>query len=188
MDDLRTLLENYSHCDIETKFASISDDIWELGSIEEIKKKVSPETFTFHIAVNMIGNWKGDGWHFLFCEGRELLPYIPDTLNSLGLIEIKNAFERTLSIFPDFAKDCDEKTYTDVSNFLINPRFKVSDERLNAISKEERKAKSEAFHKGVEELDDLSTKLWSFDAEADGWKDVLIYLHSLMPDCSSCTP
>lgn len=104
MDDLRTLLENYSHCDIETKFASISDDIWELGSIEEIKKKVSPETFTFHIAVNMIGNWKGVGWHFLFCEGRELLPYIPDTLNSLRLIEIKNAFERTLSIFPDLQK------------------------------------------------------------------------------------
>ncbi len=68
MDDLRTLCEKYSDLDVEYKFASISDDLWKLGSIDKIKDEVSPETFTFHVAVNMIGNWKGDGWDFIFYE------------------------------------------------------------------------------------------------------------------------
>ena len=129
MDDLRALWAKYSDLDVESKFASISDDIWKLGSIEKIKDEVSAEVFTFHVAVNMIGNWKGDGWDFIFYEGRALLPYIPDTLSRLELGEIKDAFEQTLSVFPDFASDCDERGYTDVANFLINPRFKVADER-----------------------------------------------------------
>lgn len=61
MKDLKILLDNYSDLDNELKFARISDDIWQLGSLEEIKKEVSPETFTFHMAVNIIGNWKCDG-------------------------------------------------------------------------------------------------------------------------------
>ena len=176
MDDLRTLCEKYRDLDVESKFASISDDIWKLGSIEKIKDEVSADVFTFHVAVNMIGNWKGDGWDFIFYEGRALLPYIPDTLSRLELGEIKDAFEQTLSVFPDFASDCDERGYTDVANFLINPRFKVADERLNAISKEERRALSAAYHKGVQRLDDLSEKLWGYGAEGDGWKNVLLNL------------
>ena len=176
MDDLRTLWEKYSDLDVESKFASISDDIWKLGPIEKIKDEVSADVFTFHVAVNMIGNWQGDGWDFIFYEGRALLPYIPDTLSKLGLVEIKDAFEETLSVFPDFASDCDEEVYTDVMNFLINPRFKVADERLNAISKEERTALSGAYHKGVQRLDDLSEKLWGYRAEEDGWKNVLLNL------------
>ena len=185
MDDLRTLCEKYSDLDVEYKFASISDDLWKLGSIDKIKDEVSPETFTFHVAVNMIGNWKGDGWDFIFYEGRALLPYIPDTLSKLGLVEIKDAFEQTLSVFPDFAKECDEGVYTDVMNFLINPRFKVADERLNAIPKEERAALSEAYHKGVQRLDDLSEKLWGYRAEKGGWKNVLDYLNSFVLGGSS---
>jgi len=162
MDDLRTLCEKYGDLDVEYKFASISDDLWKLGSIDKIKDEVSPETFTFHVAVNMIGNWKGDGWDFIFYEGRALLPYIPDTLSKLGLVEIKDAFEQTLSVFPDFA-----------------------DERLNAISKEERTALSKAYHKGVQRLDDLSEKLWGYRAEEDGWKNVLDYLNSFVLGGSS---
>ena len=124
----------------------------------------------------MIGNWKGDGWDFIFYEGRALLPYIPDTLSRLELGEIKDAFEQTLSVFPGFASDCNEEVYTDVMNFLINPRFKVADERLNAISKEEQTALSKAYHKGVQRLDDLSEKLWGYRAEEDGWKNVLLNL------------
>ena len=66
MDDLRTLWEKYSDLDVVSKLASISGDIWKLGSIEKIKEEVSAEVFTFHVAVNMIGNWKGDGWDFIF--------------------------------------------------------------------------------------------------------------------------
>ena len=80
MDDLRTLCEKYTDLDVEYKFASISEDLWKLGSIEKIKDEVSPETFTFHVAVNMIGNWKGDGWDYIFYEGRALLPYIPTSV------------------------------------------------------------------------------------------------------------
>ena len=185
MDDLRALWAKYSDLDVESKFASISDDIWKLGSIEKIKDEVSAEVFTFHVAVNMIGNWKGDGWDFIFYEGRALLPYIPDTLSRLELGEIKDAFEQTLAVFPDFASDCDEEVYTDVANFLINPQFKVADERLNAISKEERRALSEAYHKGVQRLDDLSEKLWGYGAEGDGWKNVLDYLNSFVLGGSS---
>ena len=185
MDDLRTLCEKYSDLDVEYKFASISDDLWKLGSIDKIKDEVSPETFTFHVVVNMIGNWKGDGWDFIFYEGRALLPYIPDTLSRLELGEIKEAFEETLSVFPDFASDCNEEVYTDVMNFLINPRFKVADERLNAISKEEQTALSKAYHKGVQRLDDLSEKLWGYRAEEDGWKNVLDYLNSFVLGGSS---
>ena len=70
-------------------------------------------------------------------------------------------------------------------NFLINPRFKVADERLNAISKEERRSLSEAYHKGVQRLDDLSEKLWGYGAEEDGWKNVLDYLNSFVLGGSS---
>jgi hypothetical protein len=106
-------------------------------------------------------------------------------LSRLELGEIKDAFEQTLAVFPDFASDCDEEVYTDVANFLINPRFKVADERLNAISKEERRALSEAYHKGVQRLDDLSEKLWGYGAEGDGWKNVLDYLNSFVLGGSS---
>ena len=41
MNDLKILLENYNDLDNESKFASISDDIWQLVSFEEIKKEVS---------------------------------------------------------------------------------------------------------------------------------------------------
>ena len=97
----------------------------------------------------------------------------------LGLklgVKIKDAFEQTLSVFPGFASDCNEEVYTDVMNFLINPRFKVADERLNAISKEERTALSKAYHKGVQRLDNLSEKLWGYRAEEAGWKNVLLNL------------
>ena len=100
-------------------------------------------------------------------------------------VKIKDAFEQTLSVFPDFASDCNEEVYTDVMNFLINPRFKVADERLNAISKEERTALSRAYHKGVQRLDDLSEKLWGYRAAEDGWKNVLDYLNSFVLGGSS---
>ena len=81
---------------------------------------------------------------------------------------MKQMFDKTLSVFPDFAQGCDDKTYIDVVNFLLNPRFKVSDERLNAIPKAERVALCNAFGECVEQLDNLSMPLWAFNAEAGG--------------------
>lgn len=96
MKDLKTLLGNYDGLENDLKFASISDEIWRLGSLEEIKNEVSHEAFTFHIAVNMKGNWKCDGWSYIFAEGHSLLPYISGTLNKLGLVELENQFDDTV--------------------------------------------------------------------------------------------
>lgn len=96
MNDLKLLLEKYAALEDRLKLARISDDIWQLGSLEEIKKEVSHETFIFHIAVNMIGNWQGDGWNYIFAEGHTLLPYISETFNELELLELKSQFDNTI--------------------------------------------------------------------------------------------
>ena len=45
---------------------TVSDEIWKLGTLEEIKEKLSPELFTVHIGMNVIGNHQGDGWWSIF--------------------------------------------------------------------------------------------------------------------------
>lgn len=185
--DLKILLDNYSDLDNESKFASISDDIWQLGSLEEIKKEVSPEAFTFHIAVNMIGNWKCDGWHFIFVECNSLLPYISEVLNKLGLLEVKNQFDGIIFWlkeyfsnggieFLNFEQAFDEKMHYDVMNFLMNPRFQVESEKLNNISMDDRKLVSKKYKAEIEKLDDISQKLWGYGTEEDGWKNILDYI------------
>lgn len=190
MNDLKILLENYNDLDNELKFASISDDIWQLGSIEEIKKEISYEAFTFHIIVNMIGNWKSDGWHYIFAERYSILPYLSGALNELGLIELKNQFDNTFFWlkeyfantgveFLNFEKELDEKAHYDVINFLSNPRFKVENEKLNYISMNDRKIVSKKFKTEIGKLDDISKKLWGYMTEKDGWKNVLDYIRKI---------
>lgn len=190
MIDLKILLENYSDFDNESKFASISDDIWQLGSLEEIKKEVSSEAFIFHIAVNLIGNWKCDGWDFIFVECYSILPYVSETLDELGLIELKNQFNNTVFWLKEyfanaginylnFEKELDEKIRYDVMNFLANPRFKVEDEKLNYISMDNRKLVSKKYKAEIEKLDNISQKLWGYDSEEDGWKHVLDYIRKI---------
>lgn len=185
--DLKILLDNYSDLDNESKFASISDDIWQLGSLEEIKKEVSPEAFTFHIAVNMIGNWKCDGWHFIFVECNSLLPYISEVLDKLGLLEVKNQFDGIIFglkeyfanggvKFLDFEQTFGEEMHYDVMNFLMNPRFQVKSEELNNISMDDRKLVSKKYKAEIEKLDDISQKLWGYGTEEDGWKNILDYI------------
>lgn len=190
MIDLKILLENYSDFDNESKFASISDDIWQLGSLEEIKKEISSEAFIFHIAVNLIGNWKCDGWDFIFVECYSILPYVSGTLDELGLIELKNQFNNTVFWLKEyfanaginylnFEKELDEKIRYDVINFLANPRFKVEDEKLNYISMDNRKLVSKKYKAEIEKLDNISQKLWGYDSEEDGWQHVLDYIRKI---------
>lgn len=184
MNDLTPLLAKYDDLDYESKYASISDDIWRLGSLEEIKKEVGYETFTFHIIVNLIGGWKSDGWNYIFAEGYEILPHVTGTLNELGLIELKNQFDNTIAWlneyfgnvgveFLNFEKETNEKTHYDVINVLSNPRFKDEDEKLNSISLEDRKIVSKKYKTEIGKLEDISEKLWGYGTEEDGWKDVL---------------
>lgn len=70
----------------------------------------------------------------------ELVPFIPNTLEVLKLHKLKAAFEHIISLFPSFTVFSNkDETYYDIINFLQNVRFKVADERLNAISPDDRK-------------------------------------------------
>ena len=187
MNHLTTLLKNYNDLDNESKFAKISDDIWKIGSLGEIKKEVGDETFTFHIIVNLIGGWKSDGWDYVFAEGCAILPYVAGALNELGLTELKNQFDNTAVWlneyfgnvgveFLNFDKVMDEKTHYDVINVMSNPRFKVEDEKLNCISMDDRKIVSRKYKTEIGKLEDISEKLWGYGAEEDGWKNVLDFI------------
>lgn len=190
MKDLKILLDNYDDLDNESKFASISDDIWQLGSLEEIKKEVSHEAFIFHISVNLIGNWKCDGWQFIFAEYNSLLPYVAAALDELGLSELKTQFDNTVlwlreyfsdrgMKFLNFEQASDEKAHCDAINFLTNYKFKVNDENLNYISMDDRKLASQKYKAEIEKLDALSSQLWGYGAAEDGWKDVSAYIKKL---------
>lgn len=154
----------------------MSDQIWELGSLEEIKEKVTPDLFTIHIAINMIGNWQCDGWYGIIRNNFELIPYIPLTLDKLGLSKIKEALENVTSLFPKFTVFNDSKLYYDVIRFLSNVRDKVNDERLNQYSKAERMQISNEYHRKMEILDNLTEPLWGYNKNEECWKIVLDYI------------
>lgn len=57
-------LLNGVKCLDENTLAELSDKLWELGTLDDIKEKVTPELFTLHICMNMVGNWQCDGWWY----------------------------------------------------------------------------------------------------------------------------
>ena len=46
----------------ENAIVTLSDKVWEIGELSEIKNQVSDAVFAFHIVANVIGIYKGDGW------------------------------------------------------------------------------------------------------------------------------
>ena len=76
---IQDMFQNQSKID-EGVLVEVSDQLWKLGSLQEIKEKVSEDLFVVHVGINMIGNWKNDGWWCLICEQAYLVPYIPDVL------------------------------------------------------------------------------------------------------------
>lgn len=136
---IKELIADFPNID-ETKLTEISDKLWELGSLEEIKEKTTPELFHLHVGMNLVGNWKAGGWWYVLCEQADLVPYLPEALDELNLAELKTAFENVIALFPDFTVfHSNDSTYCDIVNFLQNAHFKVRDERLKSISKEKRK-------------------------------------------------
>ena len=163
-------------CVEEGTLAELSDKLWEMGTLEEIRGKVSPELFTLHIGMNMIGNWKGGGWWGVISEQAELVPFIPDTLEAFGLPVLKAAFENVISCFPEDTVFSNDGSYCDTINFLQNVRFKVSEERLKVISPEKRKEMVKSVHRYLEELEQLTEPLWGYAGENGGWKTVLDFI------------
>ena len=52
-------LLNGVKCLDENTLAELSDKLWELGTLDDIKEKVTPELFTLHICMNDIVNITG---------------------------------------------------------------------------------------------------------------------------------
>ena len=101
MITIKEMMDGVSGID-ESELFKISDKLWKIGRLEEIKETVSPDLFYLHVGINMIGNWKGDGWWFLICEQADFVPYIPTALDKLNLPELKTAFEIGFIIFIPF--------------------------------------------------------------------------------------
>ena len=98
MITIKEMMDGVSGID-ESELFKISDKLWKIGRLEEIKETVSPDLFYLHVGINMIGNWKGDGWWFLICEQADFVPYIPTALDKLNLPELKTAFENVIKVF-----------------------------------------------------------------------------------------
>lgn len=64
----------------ESVLAVKSDCLWEKGSLLDIKNLVTPQLFHLHILVNLIGNWRYEGWWFIMCEMVQFVPYIASPL------------------------------------------------------------------------------------------------------------
>ena len=175
MLSLKECLKDMEHIGEDT-LVELSDKLWEIGTLQEIKEKVSPELFTLHIGMNMIGNWQGEGWWGVISEQAELVPFIPDTLEAFGLPALKTAFENVISCFPKDTIFSNDGNYCDTINFLQNIRFKVSNERLNAISSEKRKLMVDSIYCYLEELEQLTEPLWGYSGESGGWKTVLDFI------------
>ena len=169
-------LLNGVKCLDENTLAELSDKLWELGTLDDIKEKVTPELFTLHICINMVGNWQCDGWWYIICEQVKLVPFIPEALNALGLFTLKTAFEKVISCFPQDTIFTDDNNYIDTVNFLQNNRFKVSNKKLNSIPLEKRKEMVKKTRHCIEELEQLTEPLWGYASENNGWKIVLDYI------------
>ena len=124
----------------------------------------------------MIGNWKGSGWHGIICNQPELVPYIRESLEALGLKEMNIAFGHLIDIFPKFTIFNDDKNFTDIINFLIDEDFEVTDERLKNIDIQERKKLCDEYQANLNILEDITEPLWGYEAEDDGWKQVIDYI------------
>lgn len=160
----------------EDVLVEISDKLWKIGSLEEIKKKTSPDLFYLHVGINMIGYWQNEGWWFLIGDWVDLVPYIPETLDRLNLSELKTAFEDVIKIFPDYTVfKSDDAAYCDIVNFLQSTHFKVSDERLNSIPLEKRKEMVTQIRKNLNRLEDLTESVFP-GGECNGWKPILDYI------------
>ena len=152
----------------EYDLVRVSDEIWKLGSIEEIRGKVCPELFTAHVAMNIIGNWQCDGWESIIAYHPDLLPHVPQALDAIGQPEIKEAFQSVMELFPEFSTYSDggadvNSLYSNIVNFLTDVNFDTNDERLNQYSKETRAQLSQKFNSRVESLEELSDPLLRWD-------------------------
>jgi len=159
--------------------AELSDKIWGIGELDTIQEKVSRELFQLHIAINMIGNWQCDGWDSIIAYQPHLVPYISEVLPKFGLQYLQHAFDEVIAIFPDFITFEDDSLYCDMINFLHNMRLKVSDERLNAFTQEERQVMVNQYQEKLNQLELMTEPLWEYGSPMDGWAIIFEYIYKI---------
>ena len=108
----------------EDAIVTLSDKVWEIGELSEIKNQVSDAVFAFHIVANVIGIYKGDGWQAIIEENTELLPYISHAMYEIGLDKIGDATKNIEQIFPLNIDvfSLDEDQLCEVVNFVRGSR------------------------------------------------------------------
>lgn len=167
---IKAMIDDLSNIN-EAKLVEVSDKLWKIGSLEKIKEEVSPDLFCLHVAANMMGSWKGEGWWCLICEHADLVPYIPMALDWLKLPELKIAFENVIKLFPEYTVfRANDETYYDICNFLQSVSIKVNDERLKNIASNERRALVKQVRQKVNILEDMTEPLWSDSSECGAWE------------------
>ena len=172
-------IEDMHNVDV-TELTGISEELWKLGSLENIKENVSPEVFYLHVGINMIGIWKSEDWSGILGEQADLVPYIPWVLEALCLPDIREAFEKVIELFPEgtvFKSDSEE--YYDIYNFLGTFSYKVQNEKFKTIAPEKRREMVKLMRQRVKVLDELTEQYWQEDAEAGGWKRILDYVQKI---------
>ncbi len=176
MLEIEDVIEDLNFSD-ETAFTQVSDKLWELGNLDDIKEKVTAELFNLHIGINMIGIWKSEGWDSIIGEQADFVPYIPMVLQELELCDVRDAFENVISLFPEetvFKSDNEE--YYDIYNFFTSFSHKAKNEELKAIAPEKRRELVKLKRQKVRFLDELTEQYWSDDSDMAGWKQVFDFI------------
>lgn len=173
----------------EDAIVTLSDKIWEIGELSEIKEQVSDTVFAFHIVANVIGLYKGDGWQAIIEEHAELLPYISHAMYEIGLEKIGEATKNIEHIFPlDIdVLSLDKKQFCEVVNFVRGIRegryFTITMEGLKGYTPEERKQLTAKYSEACEKLDAATENMWDYDSpDNEGWGVVSRYLEKHLQD------
>lgn len=177
---IEDVIKDLNNLDVEA-FAQLSDMLWKLGNLDDIKEKVTPELFTLHIGINMIGIWKSEGWGCIIGEQADFVPFIPVVLQEFDLSDVRERFENVISLFPEktvFKSDNEE--YYDIYNLLTSFSYKAESEKLKAIAPEKRRELVKSMRQKVSLLDELTKQYWSDSSEKAGWKQVFDYIKNML--------
>ena len=153
-------------------------------TLEKIKRKGSPAVFVVCVGSELIegwqdgaeaDEWQGSGWLYLLECYPDLFPYITDTLQALGLQEMRAEFQGLFTLLPELAS-FQEKSLDDAIDFLKDSNYEAYDVRLQRYSPEERIRMSETFAAILERLERLSEGEWGIEAPEEGWGGLLRYI------------
>ena len=114
-----------------------------------------------NILEQLVGCWQSEGWDFIFCEQVELIPYVSKVLTDMGAEDMLAAFEKVIACFPEGTVFENTAQYYDLHNFMYSYSYKVQDEKLKAIPREQRRTLVKKFRSAIDELDGITQKYWN---------------------------